>query len=127
METSAKVEVWEKWYMTGELLLVCGSREVRAEWVLSRRLGWSEADGAAEIVDGGESVEVAEIVQEVGVADARPVVETFESAKYPFDGRPPGGDERIAPPLPSRQGILVLVAAMHDAVLDTACLEGLAP
>src|SRR3954468_19103601 len=40
-----------------------------------------------------------------------------------LDGGAAAGDEGVAPRLPARQGGLVLVRAVHDAILDAARLE----
>src|ERR1700687_429666 len=88
-----------------------------------RRLGRCQGYRSPEVVDGGEAVEVGEVVTEVAVSHSGPAVEALEAAKDRLDGGPPRRDQGVAALLPMRQTILVFVRAMHDAVFDAAGLE----
>src|SRR3954469_12688680 len=95
------------------------------ELVRSGRMGSGchETDGSPEIEDCGETVEVCDVVAEVAVSHAGAAIEALDVAEYSLDGSSLWSDQGIASRLPVRQVALVLVRAVHDAVLDTKLPE----
>ncbi len=82
-----------------------------------------EREGSPEIVGREDAQEVGGGSGEAAEARSGAPVASLGGSEDAFDRRPPGGDEAVAHPLPMRQGGLVLVRAMHDAVLDAGALQ----
>src|SRR3954453_16924621 len=85
--------------------------------------GRGEGGGAAQVVDDREGDHVAGVAGKRRAAGAGEPVQALQGPEDALDGGAAAGDEGVAPRLPARQGGLVLVRAVHDAILDAARLE----
>src|SRR3954469_9632096 len=85
--------------------------------------GRGKGGGAAQVVDDREGDHVAEVAGKRRAAGAGEPVQALQGSEDALDGGAAWGDEGVAPRLPARQGGLVLVRAVHDAILDAARLE----
>src|SRR5215213_9414303 len=85
--------------------------------------GRGKGGGAAQVVDDREGDHVAGVAGKRRAAGAGEPVQALQGPEDALDGGAAAGDEGVAPRLPARQGGLVLVRAVHDAILDAARLE----
>src|SRR3954469_11523965 len=85
--------------------------------------GRGEGGGAAQVGDDREGDHVAGVAGKRRAAGAGEPVQALQGPEDALDGGAAAGDEGVAPRLPARQGGLVLVRAVHDAILDAARLE----
>src|SRR5436190_2418472 len=79
--------------------------------------------GAAQVVDREDGHGARGVAEQRGVARPRQAVEALGRAEHSLHRRPPPCDQSVALLLPARQLRYVLVAAMHDAVLDARRLQ----
>src|SRR5437899_11930192 len=104
--------------------LWCGRRPLwRGPTWRERRLGMLEDGGPAQIVDGSEREDVGGDIRQAGRAGTCEAVETFHRAEHRFHRRSPPRHQFVPARSPADDLALMLVGAMHDAVLDAERFE----
>src|SRR4029079_10259462 len=102
--------------------LELGSAAARRRSGFGSSSGRGKGGGAAQVVDDREGDHVAGVAGKGRAAGAGEPVQALQRPAQQRDGGAAAGDEGVAPRLPARQGGLVLVRAVHDAILDAARL-----
>src|SRR4029453_13918324 len=83
----------------------------------------AEQRRAAQVVGGEDGERARRVAGERGIARPPQAVEPLAGAEYRLHRSPPPRDQIVAALLPMRQPGDVLVAPVHDAVLDARSLE----